>query len=906
MVGRLLPGSHLCQFYETPDELLELVPLYLRAGLENGEFCVWAPPVPLTAAAARKAAAGCRKYVEKGQLEIIPAGRWSGLRAGPGGAVSYCLARAAELGFTGLRLACPAPHPEDGGGPEKIAAVGALALFAYPRAELDAVSLLETARNHNLALLRNAGRWEVLESREARLTNAALLRSEEKLDSLFNNMSEGFALHRIVLDKRGTPCDYVFLEVNEAFEAMTGLKAADVVGKKATQVIPGLEKDPAGWIKRYGDVALTGRSDQFESYSVALRKHFSVSAFSTRRGHFAVMFQDITARMQAERERRITVDFLRLVNEAVSSGELLRRAADFFHERSGCEAVAIRLRDGGDYPYRETRGFKPGFAAAESSLCGGGASARPCLCGAVLGGRTAGNNFFTAHGSFWTGSLPGLLASEPEAAAIAGERGRCAAEGYRSMALVPIHQGEDRLGLLQLNDRREGVFTAESANLWERLADQLGVALAKFRAEESFRWGEQRNLMLSRSAALLLDAEDPQASVDIICAATMRFLDCQVFFNYLAVPERGRLRLNASRGIPKKEAARIRWLDYGSAVCGCVARSGERIIASDIQTSGDPRAALVRGYGVRAYCCHPLKFGKEVFGTISFGTTRRNAFTAKEISMMEDTAAMVAVALRRKKADEVVQRDKETLRKLVEEQAGSLIAAREELERAKRLSDIGTLAATVAHELRNPLATIGMAASNIKRKAANPDLEKHLVNIDKKVFESNQIINNLLFYSRLKMPHYETVSVHAILAESAEDSTRPHSGVELSLGGIDGLRDVFLEADPLQIGEVANNLLDNAWDAVAPRGGRIEVTGASGEDHVEFTVRDNGQGVEEGVLARVFDPFFTTKAKGTGLGLAVCRQIVDFHGGEISMSSVPGKGSAVTVRLPRKRRADGA
>jgi len=731
------------------------------------------------------------------------------------------------------------------------------------------------------------------------------LRSEEQLESLFSNMSEGFALHRIVPDKRGAPGDYVFLEVNKAFEEMAGLKAADLVGKKAAQVLPGLETVAAGWLGRYGQAALAGKFEQFESGSGALRGQVSVSPFATRPGYFAVMVRDITARVQAERERNISADFLRLVNGAVSGGELLRRAADFFHERSGCEAFAIRLKDGGDYPYRETRGFRPGFTADESPLCGGGSPVRPCLCGAVLSGGRAGEPSFTARGSFWTGSLPGLPASSPEAAALAEERGRCAAEGYRSLALVPLLEGGERPGLLQFSDRRENAFTAETVQLWERLADQLAAALARFRAEESFRWGEQRNLMLSRAAALLLGAEDPQASVGAICAATMRFLDCQVFFNYLAAPGNGRLRLNASLGIPGKEAARIEWLDYGSAVCGCVARDGERINASDIQASRDPRTALVRGYGVRAYCCHPLKSGKEIFGTISFGTTTRNAFTAKEISMMEDTSAMVAVAMRRKKADEVVRRDKETLRELVAAQADSLLAARAELERARRLSDIGTLAATVAHELRNPLATIGMAASNIKRKASNPDLEKHLVNIDRKVFESNQIINNLLFYSRIKKPHYGEVSLHEVLAESAEGAARAHGAVELAVKTA-GLEDYFLEADPVQVREVANNLLDNACDAVAPRGGRIEVTGAAGADFVEFTVSDNGRGVEDAVLARVFDPFFTTKAKGTGLGLAVCRQIVDFHGGAINMTSVPEKGSAVTVRLPRKRRADGA
>jgi len=244
-----------------------------------------------------------------------------------------------------------------------------------------------------------------------------------------------------------------------------------------------------------------------------------------------------------------------------------------------------------------------------------------------------------------------------------------------------------------------------------------------------------------------------------------------------------------------------------------------------------------------------------------------------------------------------------TVRDITEQKKAEdgLLAVRAELDRAKRLSDIGTLAATVAHELRNPLATIGMAAVNIKRKAKNPDLEKHLANIDKKVFESNQIINNLLFYSRLKPPHYERVGICDLLEESV-DGSGEHLRHAVELGSnIDCLRGVFVDADPIQIKEVLNNVLNNAWDAVQTSGGKVELSAARENGFVRILVKDSGRGIDKDTLARVFDPFFTTKAKGTGLGLSVCRQIMDFHGGEIELRSEPGLGTTAEIILPERR-----
>ena len=84
--------------------------------------------------------------------------------------------------------------------------------------------------------------------------------NEEKYRSIFKNMINGAALHKIVTDESGQAIDYIFLEVNQAFESLTGLKAEDIIGKKVTEVIPGIEKDPANWIQNYGLLQLMGRA----------------------------------------------------------------------------------------------------------------------------------------------------------------------------------------------------------------------------------------------------------------------------------------------------------------------------------------------------------------------------------------------------------------------------------------------------------------------------------------------------------------------------------------------------------------------------------------------------------------------------------------------------------------------
>ncbi|MCE5185259.1 MAG: PocR ligand-binding domain-containing protein [Planctomycetaceae bacterium] len=175
------------------------------------------------------------------------------------------------------------------------------------------------------------------------------------------------------------------------------------------------------------------------------------------------------------------------------------------------------------------------------------------------------------------------------------------------------------------------------------------------KAEEQIQKAAARFEILSDTASKLLESKQPQQIIDSLCRRVMQLLDCQVFVNYLVDEAAGRLHLNASGGLPEKMARAIEWLDFGSAICGRVAQSGQRIVAEEIQQSCDERADLVRSIGIRAYACHPILAQGKVLGTVSFGTRTRGRFSEDDLEMMKTVTDQVAAAIERKLGEEALR-----------------------------------------------------------------------------------------------------------------------------------------------------------------------------------------------------------------------------------------------------------
>lgn len=166
-------------------------------------------------------------------------------------------------------------------------------------------------------------------------------------------------------------------------------------------------------------------------------------------------------------------------------------------------------------------------------------------------------------------------------------------------------------------------------------------------AEEALRKNKEKFELLAETAGRLLASDDPQRAVNDLCRRVMEHLDCQACFHYMADPDQKGLCLTAWAGIPEETAREIKWLPYGTAVCGSVARDGLPIVAEDILRLPDSQTDLVRSFGIQAYACHPLMAQGKVIGMLSFGTKTRAAFGAGELDLMKAVADHVAAAMER-------------------------------------------------------------------------------------------------------------------------------------------------------------------------------------------------------------------------------------------------------------------
>ena len=343
------------------------------------------------------------------------------------------------------------------------------------------------------------------EDRERKHTEEILRRSESRFRILFDAATEGIVL----TDARSGE----ILDCNQAFSKLSGYEEHELTGKSQSFLDPDEEGNQA--------VAARIRGENQGAVTVRFRTKSGVVRYvEVKAGLVEIdgveveqkFFRDVSAELRYQEEREATLSVLRLLNNREDSGELIKELTAFLQKWTGCEAVGVRLREGEDFPYFETRGFPPGFVRAESSLCARdpndrivrdteGDAVLECMCGNVIRGRFDPKfPFFTEKGSFWTNSTTALLAATGEDDRQSRTRNRCNGEGYESVGLFPLRCGADTLGLLQVNDRAKNRFTPELIAFLERLADQIAIALAQRRAQKALRISEGKLRSIVRAA----------------------------------------------------------------------------------------------------------------------------------------------------------------------------------------------------------------------------------------------------------------------------------------------------------------------------------------------------------------------------------------------------------------------
>ncbi len=221
----------------------------------------------------------------------------------------------------------------------------------------------------------------------------------------------------------------------------------------------------------------------------------------------------------------------------------------------------------------------------------------------------------------------------------------------------------------------------------------------------------------------------------------------------------------------------------------------------------------------------------------------------------------------------------------------------EEVLQSQSLAAIGEMAASIAHEIKNPLAGISGAIQVLKDGLEDGDPRKQIMEeVVSQVGRLNNSVRELLMLSKPWNPEKQLCDLRG-LADRITTSAKERDSFAQIKFLVSGKKSVSAPVDPVFFEQVLWNLLHNAVQAM-PEGGEIRYSFAEKEGFAIVTVADTGSGIPEKLRSRLFRPFFTTKTRGTGLGLPICQKIMEAHGGSITISSQAGHGTVVRLSFP--------
>lgn len=448
--------------------------------------------------------------------------------------------------------------------------------------------------------------------------------------------------------------------------------------------------------------------------------------------------------------------------------------------------------------------------------------------------------FFTKGGSFWTGNLRNLQGFRSKLDGQVGHYDLSESENYNSLALIPLVDGDEKVGLLQLKSKQKDYFTEEAIEFYEDIAKTLVVAQVHRLAQVTLR---ERVKELTCLYGISRLAERPEIPLEKILQGIVELLPPAWLH-------------------PEIACARI-ILDGNSYTTPDFQEGAQRQKA-DIIIDGEHRGVV------------------EVIYTVEKPGLDEGPFLKEERILIDAIAKELALIIERREAAE------------------EKLELQEQLRHADRLATIGQLAAGVAHELNEPLTNIlGFAQLTKKCPELPVQVQEDIEKIVTASLHAREVIKKLMIFARQMPPRKTRVNLNKIVEEGLYflESRCTKEGIKVVRSLSPDLPKIT--ADPAQLTQVLVNLVVNAIQAMEG-GGSLKIKTTAYEEHISLIIEDSGAGMSKDVLKKIFIPFFTTKeiGKGTGLGLPVVHGIISSHGGTISVESKVGHGSRFEIKLP--------
>jgi len=363
------------------------------------------------------------------------------------------------------------------------------------------------------------------------------------------------------------------------------------------------------------------------------------------------------------------------------------------------------------------------------------------------------------------------------------------------------------------------------------------------------------------------------------------------------VQESGEYQIAASRHYSERQVD-VSEHSFSTSLVTRVIRSREPVLTTNIQEDGRfELSQSIIAQQIRSVIAVPLVARGDLVGAVYVDTRMsERLFDESDLRLLQAMASQAALAIRNARLYQDVRESNDRLRATLDE----LQATQAQLVQAERLAAVGRLAASVAHELRNPLMVMRSSLFFLGRLLSSDQewsvdiVKRYLAKIDGEIDRQSKIINDLLFFSRNRPRSLGDVDLNAILSETLLRVSRPES-VKL-VQALDPTLPT-IRADGDQIEQVFVNLVTNAIQAMRD-GGELRIATRAAQVFAVVEVSDTGTGIAKEHLANLFEPFFTTKEHGIGLGLSVSKSIIDGHRGRIDVESTIGQGTTFVVRLP--------
>jgi signal transduction histidine kinase len=374
------------------------------------------------------------------------------------------------------------------------------------------------------------------------------------------------------------------------------------------------------------------------------------------------------------------------------------------------------------------------------------------------------------------------------------------------------------------------------------------------------------------------------------------FIDAEASTVYELDEENSELFIRIARGEKKEFVERIKF-ELGQGISGHVVQTGQPMVIQDVRKEKrfSPKFDRITGFRTRSMICVPLILRGKTIGALQVLNKKSgDLFTKIDVELLTSMSQQIAVAMENAK---LYRR----LEKRFELNARELKTAQDKLILSERLVAMSHLVQGVAHEIRNPVTTIGGFARRIKKiLKKDPEVDKYLNVILEESERLESLVRQVHEYTSVLAATLAMDDIRATLHDVVNkfEPIAQQQGVTL-VTKIDESLPLTRMASA-QIMTALSNIMENALEAM-PNGGELVLEAKQRNSQLFLKILDTGHGIRQEYLNSVYDPFFSSKTHGAGLGLAVVYQIVKNHDGEITIQSQEGKGTSVTIQLPVRR-----